>query len=207
MLPAIFKSQLQLGFAQAAASALLALIVVGLAQRRGIRLAGEASIAMVRGLVQIVAVGSILVILLRGPKWTGGLLLAAMIVAAGATSARRAKGIPTAFKVSAYSIACGAGPVIAVMTWLGVIDTAITAISHTKKADFSRANCPVVCLGKSAINPTPTRTINKTVTQSFKKCRNRSNPRVPYVNSGAVPTISKRPSESTHDHRFPKLNV
>jgi putative ABC transport system permease protein len=128
VLPAIFKSQLQLGFAQAAASALLALIVVGLAQRRGIRLAGEASIAMVRGLVQIVAVGSILVILLRGPKWTGGLLLAAMIVAAGATSARRAKGIPTAFKVSAYSIACGAGPVIAVMTWLGVIDTAITAL-------------------------------------------------------------------------------
>jgi putative ABC transport system permease protein len=51
-----------------------------------------------------------------------------MIVAAGATSARRAKGMPGAFQVSAWSIACGAGSVIALMTWLGVIDTAITAL-------------------------------------------------------------------------------
>lgn len=51
-----------------------------------------------------------------------------MITAAGATSARRAKGIPDAFRVSAWSIACGAGSVIAVMTWLGVIDSAITSL-------------------------------------------------------------------------------
>ena len=53
---------------------------------------------MVRGLVQIIAVGSILVILLRAPRWTSGILLAGMIVAAGATSARRAKGMPDAFR-------------------------------------------------------------------------------------------------------------
>ncbi len=36
--------------------------------------------------------------------------------------------MPGAFQVSAWSIACGAGSVIALMTWLGVIDTAITAL-------------------------------------------------------------------------------
>jgi putative ABC transport system permease protein len=51
-----------------------------------------------------------------------------MITAAGATSARRAKGMPDAFRVSAWSIALGAGSVIALMTWLGVIDTAITSL-------------------------------------------------------------------------------
>ena len=109
MLKHFFSGQLQLGFAQAAAAALSACIVVLLARRRKIHLESETVIALVRGLIQIVAVGSILIVLLRGPRWTGGLLLAAMIVAAGATSARRARGIPASFKVSTYSIACGAG--------------------------------------------------------------------------------------------------
>ena len=88
----------------------------------------ETLIAMLRGLVQIIAVGSVLVVLLRGPRWTGGFALAAMIVAAGATSARRAKGMPDAFRVSAWAIAFGAGSIIALMASLGVIDTAITAL-------------------------------------------------------------------------------
>ncbi len=126
MLNRIFTGQLQLGFVQAAAAAIAALVVV--ARRRNIHLQGETAVALVRGLVQIVAVGSVLVLLLRGPRWTGAFLLAAMIVAAGATSAKRAKGIPGGFRVSLYSIAAGAGSVIAVMTFLGVIDTAITAL-------------------------------------------------------------------------------
>ncbi len=128
MLKHFFTGQLELGFAQAAAAALIVCMVVLLARRRQIHLEGETLIALVRGLIQIVAVGSILIVLLRGPRWTGAFLLTAMIVAAGATSAKRARGIPHSFKVSAYSIACGAGSVIAIMTWLGVIDTAITAL-------------------------------------------------------------------------------
>jgi len=123
-----FHSQLQLGFAQALVAALAALTVILLARRRGVHLESETMIAMVRGLVQIVAVGSILVILLRAPRWTSGFLLAGMIAAAGATSARRAKGMPDAFRVSAWAIACGAGSIIALMTALGVIDTAITSL-------------------------------------------------------------------------------
>ncbi len=128
MLKLFFHGQLQLGFAQAGVAALAALVVVLLARRRRIHLETEALIAMARGLVQIIAVGSILVILLRAPRWTSAFLLAAMIVAAGATSARRAKGMPQAFRISSWSIAFGAGSVIALMTSLGVIDTAITSL-------------------------------------------------------------------------------
>ena len=128
MLRLFFHSQLQLGFAQATVAALAAFLVVVLARRRRIHLEGETLIAMVRGLVQIIAVGSILVILLRAPRWTSGILLAAMIAAAGLTSARRAKGMPDAFRVSAWAIAAGAGSIIAVMALLGVIDTAITSL-------------------------------------------------------------------------------
>src|ERR1700674_2409349 len=128
MLKLLFHTQLQLGFAQAVVAALAAFAVVLLARTRKIHLESELLVAMVRGIVQIIAVGSILLFLLRGPRWTSGFLLAGMIIAAGATSARRAKGIPDAFRVSAFSIAFGAGSVIALMTWLGVIDTAITSL-------------------------------------------------------------------------------
>ena len=128
MLNHFFHTQLQLGLAQAAVAAFAAFAVVLLARRRGIHLEGETLVAMLRGLVQIIAVGSVLVILLRAPRWTSGFLLAAMIVAAAATSARRAKGLPDAFRVSSWAIALGAGFVIALMTLLGVIDTAITSL-------------------------------------------------------------------------------
>lgn len=128
MLKQFFSGQLQLGLAQAGAAALIACVVIFIASRRNIHLESEAAIALIRGLVQIVAVGSILVVMLGGPRWTAGFLLAAMIVAAGATSAKRARGIPGSFKISTYAIACGAGSVIAIMTALGVIDTPITAL-------------------------------------------------------------------------------
>ncbi len=128
MLKHWLTGQLQLGFAQASVTALAALIVVLLARRRGIHLVSETSVAMLRGIVQMVTVGSILVLLLHSPNWIGGIVLAAMIAAAGQISAGRAKGLPSVFPVSTWAIACGAGLIIAVMTWLGVIDTAITSL-------------------------------------------------------------------------------
>src|SRR5579863_4390232 len=128
MLKLFFSNQLYLALAQALVAALAAMIVVMLARKRGIHLESETLVAMLRGIIQITAVGSILLLLLRAPRWTSVFMLAAMIVAAGATSARRAKGMPGAFRVSAWSIAFGSGSVIAIMTWLGVIDTAITSL-------------------------------------------------------------------------------
>jgi putative ABC transport system permease protein len=128
MLKSLFHSQVTLGLAQAAIASILALAVVLLARRRNIHLESDAAIALLRGLVQIIAVGSILVLLLKGPRWTSVFLLAAMVIAAGFISARRAQNIPGARAISIYSIAAGAGLVTAIMTWAGVIDTAITSL-------------------------------------------------------------------------------
>lgn len=128
MLKSVFHSQVTLGLAQAAIAAALALMVVLVARRRNIHLESDTAIALVRGIVQIVVMGSLLVLLLKAPRWTSVFLLAGMIIAAGSISARRAKNIPGAKKVSTYSIAAGAGLVTAVMTWAGVIDTAITSL-------------------------------------------------------------------------------
>ena len=70
MLKALFHSPVSLGLAQAAIASVLALLVVLLARRRNIHLESDAAIALVRGLVQIVVVGSILMLLLKGPRWT-----------------------------------------------------------------------------------------------------------------------------------------
>src|SRR5262249_62368878 len=123
VLNTLFHGQLQLGLAQATAAALAALLVVLLARRRSIHLERELVVAMMRGLVQIVAVGSILLLLLRAPNWTSVFLLASMLVAAGATSAKRAKGMPEAFRVSTYSTPSAASSVISVLTCLGLLDT------------------------------------------------------------------------------------
>ena len=128
MLRSLFDSELALGLVQAAVASVMALLVILLARRRNIHLEGDASIALLRGIVQIIAVGSILALLLRAPRWTSIFLLVGMILAAGSISARRAKNIPGAAKVSTYSIAVGAGLVTAIMAWAGVIDTAITSL-------------------------------------------------------------------------------
>ena len=128
MFDRILNGQLRLGLTQSGLAALAAIAVVLLARRRQIHLERETLIALVRGLTQIMIIGSILVLMLRGPRWTSLMILAAMTIAAAATSARRAKRIPGAFPVSLYAIAGGAGCVIALMAWAGVISTAITAI-------------------------------------------------------------------------------
>jgi len=51
-----------------------------------------------------------------------------MTIAAATTSARRARGVPGAFRVSLSAIGLGAGSVIALMAWAGAVDTAITAL-------------------------------------------------------------------------------
>jgi putative ABC transport system permease protein len=125
MLRTLFHNQVALGFAQAGAVSLAAFVMAMVARRVGIHLVREVAVALARGLVQIVAVGSVLILLLRGPQAVGFAVLAAMTVAAAATSARRARSVPGAFRIALYSIAAGAGTVILAMTWLGVIETRI----------------------------------------------------------------------------------
>ncbi len=128
MLKELFANQLTLGCAQAAVATLLALAVMLLARQRNIHLERETVVALIRGIVQITAVGSILVLLLRGPAWTSVFLLAGMILAAAGMSAGRSKGMPKSFQVSLFAIGAGSGSVIALMTGAGVIDTRITSL-------------------------------------------------------------------------------
>ncbi len=128
MLKQFFTDELSLGIAQALAATVPALLVMLLARKRDIHLERDLVVALVRGFVQVVVVGSILLALLRGPQWTGIFVLAGMIAAAAATSSRRAGDIPGVFSVSLFSIAFGAGLITALMALIGVIDTAITSL-------------------------------------------------------------------------------
>ena len=128
MLPTILADPLALTLAQAAIASAAAVAVALVARRRRIHVEGELAIALVRGIAQIAAVGSVLVLMLKGPGWIAALALAGMGVAAAATSARRAGKLPGAFQVSLYAIAAGAGSVIALMAVAGVIEPKVLVV-------------------------------------------------------------------------------
>ncbi len=128
MLSTIFPDPLALTLAQVALAAIAALVVALLARRRQVHVEKDLAVALVRGLAQISAVGSVLLLMLRGPGWLAVFALAGMAVAAAATSARRANRVPGAFWVSLQAIATGAGSLIGVMVLAGVIDTKITVV-------------------------------------------------------------------------------
>jgi putative ABC transport system permease protein len=128
MLNALIHDRVTLGIVQAFVAALFALAVVLFARARGVHIAGEAMVSMLRGAGQIVAVGLVFVILLRGPVWISPFVLAGMIAAAAATSSRRARHYPGAFRISLYAVGIGAGSVIALMAALGVIAVTVNSL-------------------------------------------------------------------------------
>ena len=128
MLDQFFQNPRSLGAAQAAITIGLALAVMLLARRQNIHLERETIIALVRGMVQVVAVGSVLLLLLQAPAWTSVFALLAMVLAAANIAARRAKGMPGAFWVSLLGIGFGSGLVIVSMTWLGVIESTVSSL-------------------------------------------------------------------------------
>ena len=128
MLENYFTETINLGIAQAVVTIILVLVVLLIARWQQIHLEKETLISLARGLIQIVAVGSVLLLVLQGPLWVGVLILSGMVLAAGVTAAKRASGIPKSFWASLYGIAFGSGIVIVLMTWVGVIDSALTSL-------------------------------------------------------------------------------
>jgi putative ABC transport system permease protein len=128
MLAGMFEQQLVFGAAQAAVAAILAIIMVLVARWKSIHIERDVAVSMVRGLVQIMAAGSILILVLQGPNIVGVVVLVLMMLAAGATAARRGKGIPAVGRVSFYGISVGSGAVIALMTVLGAIELDLTSL-------------------------------------------------------------------------------
>ncbi len=127
MLAQIFHNPTLLNAAQAGVTIVIALAVMLTARGQHIHIERDTIIALARGIAQIVAVGLILVVLLKGPVWVSFFVLVGMILAAASISTRRVK-IPGAYTISLTGIALGAGSVIVVMTLLGVIEMKITSL-------------------------------------------------------------------------------
>lgn len=103
------------GLAQAVGAIALCAVVVLLCRRQSVRVEREAAESIARGLVQMVLVGMVLALLLHGSLLIGCLILLMMTVAAAVTAVRRLKGTRGALMMCFWSIAAGAGTVIAVM--------------------------------------------------------------------------------------------
>ncbi len=128
MLNHFFTDPIHLAAAQALVAGLMAVGMMLVASWSGIHLEKEIVIALLRGLVQVVAVGAVLLFIFDGPTVLGFVILAGMMALAAKTAEKRARGLPGAFKVSLYGIALGGGLVIVLMTWAGVIDTRLSAL-------------------------------------------------------------------------------
>ena len=128
MLEQISQDPRILGLVQAAIAAAMAIAVVLLARSRDIHVEKDTVIALVRGIVQVVAVGSVLLLLLQAPRWVGIPALVAMMLAAATIASRRAEEIPNAFWISLLGIGSGSGIVIALMTLLGVINSTLSSL-------------------------------------------------------------------------------
>ena len=128
MLSLWLHDPLYLGFAQAGIVVILSLVATWIARRYHIHMEREVLIALGRAFIQVVAVGSVLLLILKGPLGVGFLILAGMMILAAQTAARRAKEIPDVFRVSLYAIAIGSGSVIVLMTWVGVIHPRLTSL-------------------------------------------------------------------------------
>ena len=113
------------GLAQVAVAGALAAIVVGLSRLRGLALERELGIALVRGLVQIVAMGSIVGVLLAVDLGWSGLILVFMMGGATWISKNRGEGLPGVVRVSFLAIVVGSGLVIVTMTLAGAIQATV----------------------------------------------------------------------------------
>ena len=108
-------SDVMMGLMQALGAIALCAVVVLLCRLAAVRVEREAAVSLARGLVQMILVGLVLALLLHGSLLVGSLILLLMSVAAAITAARRLKGMDGALVLCFWSIAAGAGTVIAVM--------------------------------------------------------------------------------------------
>lgn len=121
-------SQIALGLGQAMVVCALALAVAWLGHVRKLELGRETATALVRGLGQMLAIGLVLVWLLRGAAWWSAPALAAMCATAARMAQRRAKSVPHSYWLCLRAIGTGSAVVIATMAVTGVIACKATAL-------------------------------------------------------------------------------
>lgn len=116
------------GMAQAAAAIVLCLAVVALCRRFAVHVEREAALSIGRGLVQMVFVGVVLALLLRGNLLIGALILLLMTFAAAVTASRRLKDVARPVLLAFWPILAGSGVVIAFMLASGTLKSNITML-------------------------------------------------------------------------------
>ncbi len=125
MLEHWMHTQVALGLGQALVVCALALAVAGLGHLRKLELGRETALALVRGLLQMLAIGLVLVWLLRGPAWWSVPALAAMCAMAARMAQRRtntgATPAPRGYWLCLRAIGTGSAVVIASMALTRVI--------------------------------------------------------------------------------------
>jgi len=115
----------QKGLVQVGAATLLAVLVVAISRLRGLALEHEFSIALVRGFIQVVAMGSLIGILLTVDYVWSWFILVGMIGGATWISKNRGEGLPNVARISLVAISFGAGLVIITMTFAGAIESTV----------------------------------------------------------------------------------
>lgn len=110
------------GFLQIAIAVGLAAVVLAVTYLRDLGFGREIVTTAGRGLVQILAAGAVIGILLAAHLAWAGVVLAFMVCAAARISHKRGRAIPGAFRASLVAIGFGAGVVIASMALAGAIE-------------------------------------------------------------------------------------
>lgn len=128
MLTQWIDNQILLGAVQAGITMVAALLVLLITWRLKLGIHKDIAIGLGRGMLQIVAVGFLLTLIFSAPLWIAIPVILVMITAAGVITVQRIKDIPDALWISLLGIVAGAGSVIIVMTFLGVIQQDLTSI-------------------------------------------------------------------------------
>lgn len=128
MLSRWIEHQVWLGAAQASVTMFAALLVVWLTTRLKLGLRRDILVSLGRGVMQIVLVGFLLTFIFSADLWMAIPVIFVMMVAGSVMTVRRVHNIPNALRISFIGIAAGAGSVILVMTFLGVINQDLTSI-------------------------------------------------------------------------------
>lgn len=115
--PVVLEGFLQIGIATA-----LAAVVLGVVYVRELGFEREVLATSLRGVVQVLAAGAVIGILLAAQLAWAAVVLAFMIVVAAWISYRRGTALPGVFRTSVVSIGFGAGLVIVAMTLGGAIE-------------------------------------------------------------------------------------
>jgi putative ABC transport system permease protein len=121
-------SDVTTGLFQAGGAILLCVVVILVCRRFAVHVEREATISIVRGLAQMVLVGVVLALLLRGSVLVGALILLLMVVAAAFTAARRMQGIADPVLLSFSAILAGAGVVVPFMLASGTLQSSIAVL-------------------------------------------------------------------------------